>query len=416
MTAHSPRILTDAETDLLASALRPNALRNLEEFGLPTRRVEAWHYSDLRANFSKGVSAMDKPAEPEPKVQELLNDEIRLTFVNGYYFAEQTGDLPIGLSIHLFDFLSKKLAKLYTEYDPKDRGEAVMWINNAYAQSGASIHVDAGAKISQPVVIAHDFVGTGLAANRNEITLDEGASAVFFEANACRDGEAVVHSNYVDLTIGKNAHATWIIDQEMGNAATRLARMNVVVGEGAKLSLFVMNAGGKFIRQELDFTVDGEGAELEISGINLIGDKAHIDVTSRITHNVPSTESTEIFRNVVTDAGRGVFQGQIKVAQAAQLTDARMACNTLLLSDDCDFSAKPELEIFADDVQCAHGATVTDLEDQYLFYLKARGIPERDARRLLIRAFVAQVLEDMDDEAIVGILDNRIDAWMSRHV
>jgi len=195
-----------------------------------------------------------------------------------------------------------------------------------------------------------------------------------------------------------------------------LARMNIVVGEGAKLTLFVMNAGGKFIRQELDFTVAGEGSELNISGINLIGDKAHIDVTSRITHNVPSTNSTEIFRNVVTDAGRGVFQGQIKVAQAAQLTDARMACNTLLLSEECDFSAKPELEIFADDVQCAHGATVTDLEEQYLFYLKSRGIPEREARRLLIRAFVVEIVENLDEEAIIGVLDSRIDAWMSRHV
>lgn len=414
MTAHSPRILTDAETDLLASTPRPKALQSLEEFGLPTRRVEAWHYTDLRANFSKGVKPMAKPANAEQPVQEMLKSEVKFAFFNGYYFADQTSDLPDGLTVAEMD--DEALSLPVSVFGDEDRANAVGWINDGFAQSGLTIAVAKDAKIEQPTVITHDFSETGIAANRLSVDLAEGASAVFLEANTCRDDEAVVHSNHVDLTIGKNAHATWIIDQEMGNAATRLARMNVVVGEGAKLSLFVMNAGGKFIRQELDFTVDGEGAELEISGINLIGDKAHIDVTSRITHNVPSTESTEIFRNVVTDAGRGVFQGQIKVAQAAQLTDARMACNTLLLSDDCDFSAKPELEIFADDVQCAHGATVTDLEDQYLFYLKARGIPERDARRLLIRAFVAQVLEDMDDEAIVGILDNRIDAWMSRHV
>ena len=121
--------------------------------------------------------------------------------------------------------------------------------------------------------------------------------------------------------------------------------------------------------------------------------------------------------------GRGVdrsvgllFQGQIKVAQAAQLTDARMACNTLLLSDDCDFSAKPELEIFADDVQCAHGATVTDLEDSYMFYLMARGISRTAARRMLIRAFIAEIVEELDDEDLVAALEGRIDSWMEKHI
>jgi Fe-S cluster assembly protein SufD len=119
---------------------------------------------------------------------------------------------------------------------------------------------------------------------------------------------------------------------------------------------------------------------------------------------------------VATGRGRGVFQGQINVRQAAQLTDARMACNTLLLSDDCDFSAKPELEIFADDVQCAHGATVTDLEESYMFYLMARGISETNARRMLIKAFVAEIVEEIEDEDLVEALEARIDTWMEKHV
>ncbi|MEO1398337.1 MAG: SufD family Fe-S cluster assembly protein, partial [Pseudomonadota bacterium] len=114
--------------------------------------------------------------------------------------------------------------------------------------------------------------------------------------------------------------------------------------------------------------------------------------------------------------GRGVFQGQIRVAQPAQLTDARMACNTLLLSDDCDFSAKPELEIFADDVQCAHGATVADLEPSYLFYLRARGIQEDAARRMLVKAFVNEVVEELENETLVEALEGVIDDWMLRHV
>ncbi len=164
------------------------------------------------------------------------------------------------------------------------------------------------------------------------------------------------------------------------------------------------------------FDLQGENTDLDISGVNLIGGKAHIDVTSRIDHAVPHTNSTELFRNVCTESGKGVFQGQIKVAQPAQLTDARMACNTLLLSDTCDFSAKPELEIFADDVQCAHGATVADIEDDYMFYLMARGIPEVEARRLLVKAFVQEVLDEMDDETLAERLSARIDTWMEAHI
>ena len=224
------------------------------------------------------------------------------------------------------------------------------------------------------------------------------------------------HSSVVDIQIGDKATVNYVLSIEEGDAAQRLAQLNVSIGAEATLNLFILNAGGKLVRQEINFDVVGENSNLNISGVNLVGGEAHIDVTSSITHHVPHTNAEEVFRNVATERGNGVFQGQINVRQAAQLTDARMACNTLLLSDDCGFSAKPELEIFADDVQCAHGATVTDLEDSYMFYLMARGISENTARRMLIRAFVAEIVEELEDEALIEALENRIDIWMERHV
>ena len=219
-----------------------------------------------------------------------------------------------------------------------------------------------------------------------------------------------------DLIVGEGADVTWVIANTEGDAAHRLARLSVKLEKDAKLTLFLLNAGGKLVRQELNFVVAGENSELNISGANLIGGEAHIDVTSAILHEVPHTTATETFRNIATGSGSGVFQGQIRVAQAAQLTDARMACNTLLLSDDCDFSAKPELEIFADDVQCAHGATVSDLEDSYLFYLQARGISETRARQMLVRAFVAEVIEELENEELVEAIERHMDTWMEKHV
>ncbi len=134
-----------------------------------------------------------------------------------------------------------------------------------------------------------------------------------------------------------------------------------------------------------------------------------------LDHLAPDTVSTETFRNVVTGKANGVFQGQIRVAKIAQKTDAKMACNTLLLSDDGGFSSKPELEIFADDVACGHGATVTDIEKEHLFYLMARGIDEKTARGLLVKAFVAEVIEELEDETVIEALEARLVDWFAEH-
>jgi Fe-S cluster assembly protein SufD len=134
-----------------------------------------------------------------------------------------------------------------------------------------------------------------------------------------------------------------------------------------------------------------------------------------LDHIAPGTESTETIRNVVTGRAEGVFQGQIRVDREAQKTDAKMACNTLLLSDEGSFSAKPELEIFADDVACGHGATVAEIDENHLFYLMARGIDEKTARGLLVKAFLAEVIEELEDEALIEALEAKLDAWFVEH-
>ncbi|MET0258986.1 MAG: SufD family Fe-S cluster assembly protein, partial [Methylobacterium sp.] len=178
------------------------------------------------------------------------------------------------------------------------------------------------------------------------------------------------------------------------------------------LRLFVLNAGGAIIRQEVHAQTVGEGADIQIRGVNLLQAGQHVDVTTTLNHNVAHTTSTEIFRNVVL-GGSGVFQGMIRVAKGAQKTDARLACNTLLLSDEGDFSAKPELEIFADDVQCGHGATAGEINADHLFYLMSRGIPEPLARSLLVKAFVGEVVEELEYEPAIEALEARIDAWLA---
>src|SRR5690606_11265534 len=174
-----------------------------------------------------------------------------------------------------------------------------------------------------------------------------------------------------------DAEVLWLILQEQPEGANHLGRISLTMGKRAKVTLFVMNSGGKLVRQELRIVAEGEGSELRLRGVNMLAGDTHCDVTMVLDHAAPHTVSTETIRNVVTGRAEVAFQGQIRVARHAQKTDAKMACNTLLLSDEGGFSAKPELEIFADDVACGHGATVTEIEPDHLFYLMARGIDEK---------------------------------------
>jgi Fe-S cluster assembly protein SufD len=228
------------------------------------------------------------------------------------------------------------------------------------------------------------------------------------------DHSALV-SSVSEVRIGEGADVTWVILQEQGAQDTHLGQIRIDLGADARLQLFVINAGGKLVRQELHIAVTGEGADFKLRGVNLLGGETHTDVTMTLGHNVPNTTSTEIIRNVVFDRAKGVFQGMIRVALDAQKTDAKMACNTLLLSDDADFSAKPELEIFADDVQCGHGATVADIDDNHLYYLMARGIPTNKARAMLVSAFVIEIVEELENEALVEALEGVVSAWLEKH-
>jgi len=368
---------------------------------LPTRRVESFHYTDLRTLLK------EVPATSEGKAGDYapIVDTHLLAFVDGKLTADQV--LPSGVT------LSTNAAKAKSS----DINDVVVSINDAIDGDAVSITIDGNSTLDKPLGLGHAANSAGRTACYHKINVTAGSEAQVIERYISNEGVAHLSSSVTELSLEKGAKATWYIVQQENTSATRLARMNVELAEDTDLTIFVLNAGGKLVRQEIMVAVNGENANLAIKGVNLVGDDAHIDVTTSLEHNVPNTNATEIFRNVVTGDGHGIFQGQIKVAQIAQKTDAQMACNTLLLTDNSNFSAKPELEIFADDVICAHGATVTDIDDDHLFYLRARGIPEKTARQLLIKAFVDEVVEEMEaDQVVEEALTNIIDTWLDKNI
>lgn len=422
MTVQSKLPLTAAETALVDQfgaqfgslpgnaevvKLRDRAIQAIKENGLPTRRVEAWHYTDLRRLLATLPGYV--PSGEAQDLERIVDAAARLVLRNGKVsVTESVEQLTV-------NSMSDALRADVSGVSMNDHGihDATGLINSAFVTDGFVINVESGAKIAKPVEMQSLHDG-GQVHVRNSVTIGEGASVTVFDRHAGSDTE-VLETAVTELKLRKGAEALWVTIQETGDAATHLSQMNVTLEEDAKLTLFIVNLSGKVIRQEINGDVVGEGADLTFRAVNLIGDDAHCDITLSLGHLVPNTTSTETVRNVVTGKAQGVFQGQIRVGRIAQKTDAQMACNTLLLSDDAGFSTKPELEIFADDVVCAHGATVAEIDEDHLFYLMARGISEKTARGLLIKAFVTEIVEELENEPLIEALEARIDRWLEVH-
>ncbi len=425
------RQLNDAEAGLIAlydklgptmpgdekvQAARADAIEAFKDHGLPTRRVEQWHYTDLRSRMDDVFAPAEKlSADAARKAianHDWLSGVVMLPIVNGHYYPELVEGLPEDVIIAALCDAESALID-----GDLDVANTINVLNTVFVTDGFSMIVEEDTTIGEIIGVANVFDGdkSAMLNTRNNVVVCRGAACTFSERHVGPDDLEYSSNAVTNLWLGEGAKARWIISQQEGTKATHLAQLNVTLGEDADLEIYMVNTGGHLVRQEINVVVAGENSNLKIRGVNLVGGEDHVDVTTVLDHNVPDTNSTQIFRNVATGRGMGVFQGKIKVAQAAQKTDAAMACNTLLLSDDCGFSAKPELEIFADDVLCAHGATIADLEEEHLFYLEARGIPEKEARNLLVKAFLEEVLDDLDSEAFREILIARIDTWLDRH-
>jgi len=386
-------------------ARRDDAVERIKA-GLPTRRVEAWHYTDLRRLLTI-VPDFD-PAAKVTQVAPLVAGSAVFALLNG---AAAPVTAPDGLTVTA---LAEQLKDgvLADRLAPVDADDAVGAVNAALVSDGFSVQVAEGVELAHPVEL-QNLHGGGQVHGRFDVTVGAGAKATFIERQA---GEgSVLASSLTSVEIGDGAEIVWIVLQEQPDDSSHLGQFNARLGENAKLVLFVVNAGGRLVRQEVRVAAAGDESVFTLRGVNLLAGQTHCDVSMVLEHLGYGAASTEIVRNVVTGKAHGVFQGQIRVAREAQKTDAKMACNTLLLSDEGEFSTKPELEIFADDVACGHGATVSEINTDHLFYLMARGVPEHEARALLVKAFLAEIIEELQDEVLVEALEAKLDAWFTAH-
>lgn len=388
-------------------AARDVLFDDLKTAGLPTRRIEAWHYTDMKSllrsipeDASAPLIEKHDPAVAGSQAVYVLHGKAVDAEIAGFEVGNYAESLLDGTAAPALV--------------AADKDDMIGRLNGSFVRDGYSVTVPDEADIEQPLEL-QVIHGAGQVHTRSPVRFGKGSKATIIERHLSVAAEAALVSHVTDLEVQDGAQATYILLQQQGAADTHLAQLRIKLGADANLRLFIINAGGKLVRQELRIDVEGEGSDLSVRGVNLLGGETHTDVTMVLGHNVPNTTSTEIFRNVVFDRAKGIFQGMIRVAPDAQKTDAKMACNTLLMSDDGEFSAKPELEIFADDVQCGHGATVADISDVHLYYLMARGVPRAKARAMLVNAFVAEIVEELEDDKLVEALEGIISSWLDAH-
>ncbi len=392
--------------------------------GLPHRRIEDWKYTDLRALMREVL-----PLAPAPAAKELAQAASalklhamagvrRLVLVDGV-FAPNLSDLGSpekGLVIHtLREALEAGDAALHEKLFAPDNANPMVALNSAMMTDGVVIDVADGAVLTQPLQIVHIASGATPAAmfTRSLLRLGKDAGATLVESYVAADGAKAyqVHDSLI-VSIGNNSRLDHVRLNEDGRDAFNISSATVTLGAHAHFNTFGMMAGAGVSRYQATIVFAGEGSKVETNGVNLLNGKQHADTTLFMDHAVPNCASREIFRAVVDDHGHSVFQGRIIVQPHAQKTDAKMMTRALLLSDDAEADNKPELEIFADDVTCGHGATTGALDESLLFYLRARGLSEKEAQALLIQAFVGEAIESIVSDELRELAILAAQRWL----
>jgi Fe-S cluster assembly protein SufD len=389
------------------SPSRVAAFARFAEAGLPTRRVEAWHYTDLRAAMADAapVLAAPAPAEIEAARHRIASRErfapgAQLVLLGGRYVGELSDRLPRGVSV----------AEGVVAADPID--DPLAALNEALSPPMCTISVACEAEISEPITILNLAYGSSACSvySRLGIALDAGARASFVETFEDAHSRVQRHAaTIIRLAKGAKARHVAVVTDEPGlHIETQICDL----AEGAELSAFGLVSGGDLARRQIFVRVRGEDAKVSLGGLALLAGDRRADTTLQVVHAAPRGTSREFYRAIVDDDAVGVFQGKIIVERAAQKTDGGMKSQAILLSPRAQMNEKPELEIFADDVVCGHGATVASLDPEQVFYLRSRGIPESDAKSMLLEAFGQESIDRIEDELLIGALRARLSAWL----
>lgn len=401
---------------------RAQAFAAFARAGLPNRRIEAWHYTDLRNLMRRAL-----PLAPIPTDQQIakLSAEAgklpspRLVLVDGIFVPELSGPLPAGIKVMSVaaalaqgtPALIEGLAAAWAEAD-----DAMVSLNAALMQDGLVIDVAPGTTHEAPLHIVHATVASEPAArfSRSLVRVGAGARFRFNEISLGQGGRTGQTNNVLIVEVGDDAHVAHSLSLTGTEPnSLRLETFLAKLGARAQFDSFALITGAGLVRRQIYKRFEGADAKASLRGVSLLRGREHADTTLFVRHAATGCEGRQNFRYILDEEATGVFQGKIVVDRIAQKTDGRMLAKALLLSDAATMNSRPELEIFADDVACGHGATIGGLGEDQLFYLQSRGLPAKEAEALLLEAFAAELIDEIGDEDLIADYRTDVAAWLA---
>ena len=405
-------------------SLRSSARLRFGELGLPSTQQEEWKYTSLSS--LAGIAFKPAPADPRcvsPRDLEghpfACLEGYRLVFVNGRFAPHLSSleGLPSGVEVAS---LATQLEKEPASVEPhlaryaRHENSAVDALNLSLMTDGAWIRIRSGVVVERPVQVVHVVSSEDAAAvfPRNLILAGDGSQVSIVECYVGLGRQQMLTVPVTEMVLEESAVVEHVRLTQEGSGGFHLASVRYQQERGSSLSSHSLTLGGRLVRNNLTAVLDGEGAEGTFNGLYLMSQGQHVDNHTRLEHAAPHCSSRELYKGILDGNARGVFHGRIIVHRGAQKTDSKQTNNNILLSDEALINTNPELEIYADDVKCTHGATIGQLDRDAIFYLRSRGIGESAARSLLIYAFASQLGRSIRNEGLRTVLDQYVLDWL----
>ena len=400
--------------------LREDAFARFTEVGFPTTHDEDWRFTNVSAiaqtafQLAHNRSASVSRAELEPWC--LPNARCQLVFVNGRFSPElsRASKLPAGVTVAgLADQFSNnpKLLEAHLGRYLDIRRDAFSALNTAFADDGAWVHIRKGVVAEEPIYLLFVSTGNGeplMTHPRNLIVVEEESQASIVEDYISLDRGTAFCNTTTELVVGGSAVVSHYMIEREHPQAFNISTLRIQQGRSANVASHSLLLGGGLVRNNVHPVLAGEGAECLINGLFIGNGRQHLDNYMLVEHASPHCNSRQFYNGILDGRAHGVFHGRIIVHKDAQKTDAKQTNRNLLLSDDAQIDTKPQLEIYADDVKCTHGATIGQIEENALFYLRSRGIDEMSARKLLLLAFANECLDRMKQDSVRAHLETLI--------
>lgn len=390
--------------------LRERALENLKEQEFPTTKQEEWKYTSVKEISKKTYRPQSpiniKASDVQPFLIPNLS-AITLVFVNGFYqenLSKYPEELPEGLKICSLNEAKKEHLSLVESHLDTLSGQENLFfanINTAYSQDGGFVHISKGAKIKTPIHLVFLTEGEEVSSQpRTLIIAEKNSQAELLATYQTISSQSSFTNAVTEVFVGDGANLTINKIQNEHANSFNISFERAKVGKDATFSINTVPASGKLVRNNVHVTLNGSGGTANLYGAICINKNMHVDNQTFVEHKVANCQSNEMYKSVVSDEATAVFNGKILVKKDAQKTNAFQNSANILMADTAKVYAKPQLEIYADDVKCSHGCTIGQFDNEALFYLRARGIKESVAKKVLLEAFIGEVIDHIENEAI----------------